>query len=98
MRRKLKTVPQARNRAVVYSCALVAMGMYAIPKIPRLEHGLPGTFSMVWILFAVLALASNVYFLVGADKERSRMLETQELRPADNRVAPTRREGQRAVR
>lgn len=77
MRRKTKDVPNARNRAVVYTCALVAMGAYAVPRIPKLQHGLPGSFSMVWILFALLALAANVYFMVGADKERSRMLEAR---------------------
>ncbi|MCL6453301.1 MAG: hypothetical protein K6T78_06665 [Alicyclobacillus sp.] len=86
MRRKLKTVPHARNRAIVYSCALIAMGAYALPRIPKLEHGLPGSFSMLWILFALLALCANLYFLFGADKERSRMLEAQE-------VAPVRRRG-----
>lgn len=80
MRRKMRHVPQAKNRAIVYTCSIIALVAYATPRIPALHHGMPGTFSMVWILFAILALASNVYFLVGADKERSRMLESQELR------------------
>ena len=89
MRRKLRHVPHARNRAVVYTCAVVSMVAYAIPRIPKLEHGIAGTFSMVWIFFAVLALASNVYFMVGADKERSRMLESQSLRAARESTATT---------
>jgi len=79
VRRKSKDVPNAKNRAIVYSCALIALGAYAIPRLPRLEHGLPGTFSMIWILFALLAFSANIYFMVGADKERSRMLESHEI-------------------
>ncbi|KPV39912.1 hypothetical protein [Alicyclobacillus ferrooxydans] len=98
MRRKLRHVPHARNRAVVYTCAVVSMVAYAIPRIPKLEHGVAGTFSMVWILFAVLALAANIYFLVGADKERSRMLESRGMRMAarESTGAPAVR--QRSVR
>lgn len=76
MRRKLRKVPNGKNKAFVYVCAIIALGIYGIPKIPSLHPGMGGTFSMVWILFGVLALAANMYFLVGADKERSRMLET----------------------
>lgn len=79
VRRKSKDVPNTKNRAIVYSCALIALGAYAIPRLPRLEHGLPGTFSMIWILFALLAFSANIYFMVGADKERSRMLESHEI-------------------
>lgn len=75
MRRKTRVVTHARRRAFVYGCALVALVVYGLPRIPALQRGLPGTFSLIWILFAGLALAANVYFLVGADKERSRMLE-----------------------
>lgn len=98
MRRKMRYVPHARNRAIVYICALVSMIAYAIPRIPPLRHGLSGSFSMIWILFALLALTSNVYFLVGADKERSRMLESESLRAQPRDVEPTPRGGrQRSV-
>jgi uncharacterized membrane protein len=80
MRRRMRNVPKAKNKALVYTCALLAIGVYGVPRIPGLYPGLAGTFSMVWILFAVLALAANVYFLVGADRERSRMLETYEMK------------------
>jgi fructoselysine-6-P-deglycase FrlB-like protein len=82
MRRKLRRVPYARQRAITYTCCLIALLGYAIPRIPPLAPGVAGTFSFVWILFAALAVAANVYFLVGADKERSRMIEarTQDIR------------------
>jgi hypothetical protein len=37
---------------------------------------------MVWILFAVLALAANLYFMLGADEERKHMLEERDLLPS----------------
>jgi hypothetical protein len=86
MRRKLPTVSNARNRAIVYASSLLALGIYALPKIPALQPGLSGTFSMVWILFAILALASNLYFMFGADQERSRLLEARAARDAEARA------------
>jgi hypothetical protein len=86
MRRKTRYVPNAKSRAFVYVCALIALLAYAIPRIPSLKPGLGGTFSMVWLLFVALAVASNLYFLFGADKERSKMLEVREItreRPSD---------------
>lgn len=77
MRRRMQTGASARTRAFVYVSALVAMAVYAIPQLPKLQPGLPGTFSMLWILFLALAVAANVYFMVGADVERRRMLEEQ---------------------
>lgn len=81
MRRKLKYVPNPKNRAIIYTCAVLALAVYGIPRLPSLRPGLAGTFSTVWILFAALAIASNLYFLSGADKERSKMLEIQALKP-----------------
>ncbi|QQE78034.1 hypothetical protein [Alicyclobacillus sp. SO9] len=74
MRRKIGMRPSRRN-TFIYICALIAMLAYGIPRIPALKPGLAGSFSAVWILFCALAIAANVYFFVGADKERSRMLE-----------------------
>lgn len=84
----MRYLPNAKNKAFVYTCAIVALGVYGIPRIPSLQPGIEGTFSMVWILFSVLALASNLYFLVGADKERSRMLETYEIKGTNHRDHP----------
>jgi hypothetical protein len=96
MRRKLRYVPNPRSRAFVYTCSIVALAVYAVPRLPQLHPGLAGTFSTVWILFAALAVAANLYFLFGADQERSRMLELHEADPR-GKTAPKRRE-QDAVR
>lgn len=66
-----------KRRAFVYVCSLLALLIYALPRLPKLAHGISGTFSFLWILFASLALAANLYFLVGADRERSRLLSTR---------------------
>lgn len=63
-----------RRRAFVYVCAIAAMMVYSIPRLPKLQPGVAGSFAMLWILFAGVALAANLYFLFGADKERSKML------------------------
>jgi hypothetical protein len=92
----MRTVPQSKRRAFVNTCAIVALSVYGIPRIPRLHPGLDGTFSTIWILFAALAVAANLYFLVGADKERSQQLERQEADPGQafsqrGRDVPSRR-------
>lgn len=75
MKRMSRRAPNRRT-ALIYTCALIALGVYAIPNLlPELHPGIAGSFSVLWILFAGLALAANLYFLFGADKERSRMLE-----------------------
>ncbi|WDL95590.1 hypothetical protein [Alicyclobacillus sp. ALC3] len=83
MRRKTMTVSSPRRRAVVYTCALIALGVYGVPRLPELHHGLGGTFSVLWILFAGLAVAANLYFLFGADRERSRDLEMYSVQSED---------------
>lgn len=81
MRRKLAVVPKTKQRALVYTSCILALLAYGVPKLPALHEGISGTFSALWILFAALAVAANVYFLVGADKERSRMLEVKDVLP-----------------
>jgi len=78
MRRKVANVPNGRQKAFIYTCSLLALVAYGLPRLPALKHGLAGSFSVVWILFAALTISANLYFLFGADKERSRMLEAQE--------------------
>jgi len=77
MMRRTAVVRHPKSRAFIYFCAILALMFYAVPKIPALHRGLGGTFSMVWILFAGLALSANLYFMVGADKERSQLLEVR---------------------
>lgn len=89
MRRHMAYVQHKRRKNIIYTCALIALVAYAIPRIPEIHHGMGGTFSVLWILFAGLAIAANLYFVVGADKERSKMLELQNetmVQPSDVKV------------
>lgn len=88
MKRMAKRTPNRRT-AFVYACALIAMGVYAIPNLlPELHPGIAGSYSMLWILFAGLVLAANLYFVFGADKERSRMLEELETFQVETAKSP----------
>lgn len=82
MWRKTANVVNGRRKALYYGCAAIALAAYGLPRIPRLQHGLPGTFSFLWIATITLVLAANIYFLVGADKERSMMLEVRQILPS----------------
>ncbi|MBX5437159.1 MAG: hypothetical protein IRZ33_08075 [Alicyclobacillaceae bacterium] len=83
MRRKLRTVPYAKTRALVNACALVSLTVYALPRLPGLRSGVAGSFTVAWMLFVALAVAANLYFLFGADQERSRQLEMQDIASAE---------------
>ncbi len=97
MKRMARRRPNRRT-AFIYTCALIALGVYAIPNLlPELHPGIAGSFSVLWILFAGLALAANLYFLFGADRERSRMLEEIEVYQVEQ-AEPEARIRQRAVR
>lgn len=77
MRRKISNVANGREKAFVYTCALVALSVYAVPRLPRMTHGLAGTFTVLWLLFVALCVGANLYFLIGADKERKRLLDAR---------------------
>lgn len=79
MRRKVGSVANGRQKSIVYTCALLGLTVYGVPKLPHMEHGLAGTFTVVWLLFVALAVAANLYFAFGADKERKALLEQSEL-------------------
>ncbi|WP_018132004.1 hypothetical protein [Effusibacillus pohliae] len=59
-------------RSFVYMGLGLAMLFYAIPQLPKLSWSLAGAFSVVWLLFGVLAVGANLYYLIGVDKERKR--------------------------
>ncbi|WP_211230644.1 hypothetical protein [Alicyclobacillus herbarius] len=93
MRRHTRPDSYSRRRALVYATALIALGAYGIPRLPSLQPGLAGTFALLWILFLGLGVAANLYFVFGADKERSRMLEEMDTHPEPGetpRAAPQR--------
>ncbi|MCL6626983.1 hypothetical protein [Alicyclobacillus shizuokensis] len=86
MRRHTRPDASSRRRAMVYAGALVALGVYGIPRLPGLHPGLAGTFALVWILFLGLGIAANLYFVFGADRERVRMLEEMDIYPERERT------------
>lgn len=79
MRRKVGSVANGRQKSIVYTCALLGLTVYGIPRLPHMAHGLAGTFTTVWLLFVALAVAANLYFVFGADKERKALLERNEF-------------------
>lgn len=48
----------------------LAMLFYAVPELPAFSWSPAGLFVISWLLFAVLIIGSNLYYLVGVDKER----------------------------
>jgi hypothetical protein len=93
MRRKTMHFRKTKQKAVAYTVSLILLAVYGIPRMPKIHPGLGGSFVTLWILFVALAIAANVYFLVGADRERSRMLEVTESKAV---VPDTERQRRRA--
>lgn len=77
MRRKMGNVANGRQKSFVYTCALIGLTIYGVPQLPKLQHGLAGTFTALWLLFVALSVGANLYFLFGTDKERKRILDEQ---------------------
>ncbi len=75
LRRKVKSMNRAKEKGLLYLISLLALAIYGIPHIPQIHPGISGTFSFLWIMLTALVIAANLYFLVGADQERSRMLD-----------------------
>ncbi|WP_367306938.1 hypothetical protein [Alicyclobacillus acidocaldarius] len=75
MRRKVGVPRQVRRYSAIYGLAALALAAYGVPRLPKLQHGLAGTFSALWLLLLALYMAANLYFLLGADRERARQLE-----------------------
>ncbi|GAX89460.1 hypothetical protein [Effusibacillus lacus] len=59
-------------RSFMYMGLGLAVIFYAIPQLPGLSWSLGGVFSVVWLLFGILVVGSNLYYLIGVDKERKR--------------------------
>ncbi|SDW11062.1 hypothetical protein SAMN04489725_10261 [Alicyclobacillus hesperidum] len=80
VRRKVGVPRQIRRQSIIYTCAAIALGAYGIPRLPRMSHGIAGTFTAAWMLVLALSICANLYFVLGADKERKRLLEEQQYR------------------
>jgi predicted membrane protein len=65
-------------RSFVYMGLGLAMLFYAIPQLPGLSWSAAGVFSVVWLLFAILIIGANLYYLIGVDKERKRREQFQQ--------------------
>jgi hypothetical protein len=52
----------------------LALLFYALPRVPQVTWSLEGAFTLTWLSFALLIISSNLYDLIGVDKE------TQELK------------------
>lgn len=83
MRRKVGPVANGRQKALLYTSALIGLTVFGVPRLPRLEHGEAGAFTLLWLLFVALCVGANLYFLFGADKERKQQLERQEYEEVD---------------
>lgn len=59
-------------RSFIYMGLGLAMLFYAIPQLPSLSWSAEGVFTVVWLLFGILVVGANLYYLIGVDKERKR--------------------------
>lgn len=58
------------TRSFVYMTIGLALLFYALPRVPQVTWSLEGAFTCVWLAFAMLIISSNLYYLIGVDKEK----------------------------
>jgi hypothetical protein len=81
-------------RAFVYLTLGLAMLFFALPRLPHVTMSLEGAFTLSWLLFAMLIVGANLYYLIGADRDnqarrkRNAILQWK-LREAEQRRAYT---------
>ncbi len=90
MRRKVGVPRQVRTYSAIYGLAALALAAYGVPRLPKLEHGVAGTFSALWLLLLALYIGANLYFWLGADRERARQLEEAAVQSPDRDERPGR--------
>lgn len=66
-------------RSIGYIVMAIAMVLYAVPKLPAFTFSAAGFFTLVWLAFALLVIGSNLYYLIGADREARQEAEIHEL-------------------
>ncbi|MGZ4032765.1 MAG: hypothetical protein ACXVDJ_09510 [Tumebacillaceae bacterium] len=78
-------------RAFIYLTLGLAMLFFALPRLPHVTASVEGAFTVSWLLFAMLIVGANLYYLVGADRDnqarrkRNAILQWK-LREAQRRV------------
>jgi|GEM_PF-3797179 len=60
------------NRAASTLYVLISVGMLAVavPRMPRLSVHMSGVFAVCWTAFALATVGANLWFALGADRER----------------------------
>lgn len=59
-------------RAFVYLVIGLGMLIYAIPRLPQVSTSLAGIYALVWLLFAMLLIAANLYALLRVDSSQKK--------------------------
>ncbi len=54
----------------LYVLAVLGILYVMLPRLPHFLRGQAGVFTIVWVSFALLVMGANLWFVLGADKER----------------------------
>ncbi len=60
-----------RKGGVLYTATGLGLLYEAVPRLPRQAGVWPETFVLAWCGFAMLVVAANLWYVLGADKERA---------------------------
>jgi hypothetical protein len=83
-------------RAFVYLTLGLAMLFFALPRLPHVTMSMEGAFTVSWLLFAMLIVGANLYYLIGADRDNQARRKRNDilywkLREAERRTYDTQR-------
>ncbi len=82
--------PVKQKRAsvsVLYFFVVVAIVAFAAPKLRENTTGWHGVFQLAWLFFALLVMASNLWFALGVTRER-KVHHKERLNPRLNVPVP----------
>lgn len=68
---------------VFYAAASLGLLYEAVPRLPRQASAWSETFALAWCGFALLVVAANLWYVLGADKERAVRREESSFAPLD---------------
>lgn len=90
------------NRVLSTTYVLLSTGILvvAVPRLPRLSLNIDGVFAVFWIAFALAVLGANLWFALGADRERRlfTMMKVRRKRRSDSSDDDHRATGERLMR